>query len=361
MATAFIHLEELPNELQLEIMSLIALSDRITIPPKGLSTFSPPLFYVSRFMMVFTSKDMFSKYCGVLEESIIKDKQVTTAIVKDYNFTNFKKAITHLQMVGSRMKEPAMERFCFPCSSKDAPSLQDITGAYFRINLHFTTAFTSDNESKLPALLRFMTALQRKHAKKHFRVFYTVAKVEDSPDLGKMISGLTFDDSAQGQLRFLMAALQKAFGRDLAAEMLGLPMRGWGDDDINRGLVWDEQEDAHWEAREVEMGDEVVEEENDMEDEMEMEEENDVENGVEMKGDVREEDEEMKDESEDEVKVKQEEEEEEGSDSEEVDEPDYADIGLRAWLQERTYRLALARQAADLAQGMEGRVGEEGT
>ena len=246
MATAFIHLEELPNELQLEIMSLIALSDRITIPPKGLSTFSPPLFYVSRFMMVFTSKDMFSKYRGVLEESIINDKQVTTAIVKDYNFTNFKKAITHLQMVGSRMKEPAMERFCFPCSSKDAPSLQDITGAYFRINLHFTTAFTSDDESKLPAFLRFMTALQRKHGKKHFRIFYTIAAVEDSPDLGKMIGGLSFDDSAQGQLRFLMAALQKAFARDLQAQMLGLPMRGEGDDDINRGLVWDEQEDDHW-------------------------------------------------------------------------------------------------------------------
>ncbi|KAK0345562.1 hypothetical protein LTR59_008324 [Friedmanniomyces endolithicus] len=375
MATSFRHLGELPTELQLEIMRLIALSDRITIPPKGLSAFSPPLFYVSRFMMVFTSKDMFSKYRGVLEESIIRDKQVTTAIIKDYNFTNFKKMMTSVQMIGAKMKKPAMERFCFPCSGKDAPSLENITGAYFRLNLHFTAAFASDDESKLPAYLRFTQALQRKHGKQHFRIFYTVAKVEDSRALGKMISGLSFDDSAQGQLRFLLAALQKAFGRDLAAEMLGLPMRGWGDDDINRGLVWDNQEDTYWEeAKEVEMGDEVVEEEDEVEEEMEIEEdnveedeeddvENDVEDDVEMEKEVREEDEEIKDEEikdeeikdevEDEVKVKQEKE-EEGSDSEEVDEPDYAEIGLRAWLQERTYRLALARQAAQLTQGMEG-------
>ncbi|KAK0344644.1 hypothetical protein LTR91_018912 [Friedmanniomyces endolithicus] len=248
MAASFRHLEKLPNELQLEIMSYIALTDRITIPPKGLSAFSPPLFYVSKFMLVFSSKatGVFSKYCGVLEQSIIKDKQVTTAVIKDYNFANFKKTMSRLQMIGARMKEPAMERFCFPCSGKDAPSLEDITGAYFRINLHFTAAFTSDDAAKLPAYLRFMQALQRKHGKKHFRIFYTIAAVEDSPDLGKMIGGLSFDDSAQGQLRFLMAALQKAFARDLQAQMLGLPMRGEGDDDINRGLVWDEQEDDHW-------------------------------------------------------------------------------------------------------------------
>jgi len=129
----------------------------------------------------------------------------------------------------------------------------DITGAYFRLNLHFTAAFTSDDAAKLPAYLRSMTALQRKHGKKHFRIFYTIAAVEDSPGLGKIIGGLSFDDSAQGQLRFLMAALQKAFAPDLQAQMQGLPMRGEGDDDINRGLVWDEQEDDYWrEAKAVE-------------------------------------------------------------------------------------------------------------
>ncbi|KAK0939831.1 hypothetical protein LTR29_008568 [Friedmanniomyces endolithicus] len=233
MATSFRYLDELPNELQLEIMSYIALTDRITIPPKGLSAFSPPLFHVSKFMLGFSSKatGVFSKYCGVVEESIIKHKQVTTAVIKDYNFTNFKKMMTLAKM----------------------HQVADITGAYFRLNLHFTAAFTSDDAAKLPAYLRSMTALQRKHGKKHFRIFYTIAAVEDSPGLGKIIGGLSFDDSAQGQLRFLMAALQKAFAPDLQAQMQGLPMRGEGDDDINRGLVWDEQEDDYWrEAKAVE-------------------------------------------------------------------------------------------------------------
>lgn len=46
------------------------------------------------------------------------------------------------------------------------------------------------------------------------------------------------------------------------------------------------------------------------------------------------------------------------SSSEESDEDAAQRAGLRAWLQERNYRLALARQAAQLAQSTEGQLGE---
>ncbi|KAK5742919.1 hypothetical protein LTS12_024037 [Elasticomyces elasticus] len=244
MAVEFARFEELPPELQLNIMEYVALSDSVTVVSSELRAFTPPLRYVSNFMMAFASKVTAGPYCDALRTSMKQDRQSISVIVNDYNFHNFKALLTTLRNTDGT---DGLRRFSFTHSGTNPLDDRDRHGAHFKVTLNFTDAFTSSNEDNLYAYLRSVQALQKAQGGRHIRIFYKVLEGKRSMAFEDMLGRMTFDDSAQGQMKFLLAALQKEFAFDYGAQNQGVVPRGWDiASNINYAFARNEEEDAYW-------------------------------------------------------------------------------------------------------------------
>ncbi|KAK3618819.1 hypothetical protein LTR56_024411 [Elasticomyces elasticus] len=237
MAVEFARFEELPPELQLNIMD-------VTVVSSELRAFTPPLRYVSNFMMAFASKVTAGPYCDALRTSMKQDRQSISVIVNDYNFHNFKALLTTLRNTDGT---DGLRRFSFTHSGTNPLDDRDRHGAHFKVTLNFTDAFTSSNEDNLYAYLRSVQALQKAQGGRHIRIFYKVLEGKRSMAFEDMLGRMTFDDSAQGQMKFLLAALQKEFAFDYGAQNQGVVPRGWDiASNINYAFARNEEEDAYW-------------------------------------------------------------------------------------------------------------------
>ncbi|KAK4962660.1 hypothetical protein LTR10_000287 [Elasticomyces elasticus] len=235
MAVEFARFEELPPELQLNIMEYIALSDSVTVVSIELRAFTPPLRYVSNFMMAFASKVTAGPYCDALRTSMKQDRQSISIIVNDYNFHNFKALLTTLRITDGT---DGLRRFSFTHGGTNPLDDRDCHGAHFKVTLNFTEAFTSSNEDNLYAYLRSVQALQKAQGGRHIRIFYKVLEGKRSMAFEDMLGRMAFDDSAQGQMKF-------AF--DYGAQNQRVVPKGWDiASNINYAFARNEEEDAYW-------------------------------------------------------------------------------------------------------------------
>ncbi|KAK4889709.1 hypothetical protein LTR27_011510 [Elasticomyces elasticus] len=193
MAVEFARFQELPPELQLNMMEYIALSDSVTVVPSELRAFTPPLRYVSNFMMAFASKVTAGPYCDALRTSMKQDRQSISVIVNDYSFHNFKALLTTLRNTDGT---DGLRRFSFAHGGTNPLDDRDRHGAHFKVSLNFTTTFTSSNEDNLYAYLK---------------------------------------------------SVQKKFAFDYGAQNQGVVPRGWDiASNINYAFARNEEEDAYW-------------------------------------------------------------------------------------------------------------------
>src|ERR1700712_4929670 len=106
---------ELPLELRREIMGYIVVFDKVSVTRKQLRAHRdrPALRFVSQFMLTFKSAHTADEYFKILEEYILRHKQVIRVFVTNYDFDNFKAFLGELEQLDEKRGFDAMAGFHF--------------------------------------------------------------------------------------------------------------------------------------------------------------------------------------------------------------------------------------------------------